>query len=125
MVGATDARGSVVPAEKMSRKMIAAREKSILLKGPGEAMRLLAPGASSTSDQYTKYWEQQEASRPDGKTMKEESANNQTFFGKKQHAPKLVAQTRYMPLEVEHRDAVQHGLMKGVGPMLKLGHGEK
>ena len=124
MVGATDRRGSVVPAEKMSRRLIAAQEESIRLKGPGEARRLLAPGQSSTSDQYTRYWEQQEASRPDGKTMREESAHNQTFFGKKEHAPKLVAQTRYMPLEVEHRDAVQRELMKGIGPMQKLGHGE-
>ena len=77
--------------------------------------------------------------------MKEESANNQCFFGKKEYQPKPVAQTRcvmrvrrggsewlsavalygrYMPLEVEHRDAVQHELMNGVGPMLKLGHGD-
>ena len=36
----------------------------------------------------------------------------------------MIAQTRYMPLEVEHRDDVQKELMKGVGPMLKLGHGD-
>ena len=112
MVGATDRLGRVVAAEKMSRKMIAAQEEAIRLKGPEDAKRLLAPGQSSTSDQYTKYWKMQEERRTDGKySMKEEKANNQTFFGKKQHAPKLVAQTRYMPLEVEHRDDVQKSLM--------------
>ena len=122
MVGAVDMRGSVVAAEKMSRKMIAAHEEAIRLKGPDEAKRLLAPGESSTSDQYTKFWERQEKTRVEGMGMKEASANHQSFFGKKEHAPKLVAQTRYMPLEVEHRDAVQKGLMNGVGPMLRGGH---
>jgi hypothetical protein len=177
MVGAVDSRGSLNAGEKMSRKMIAAHDEAIRLKGPDDAKRLLAPGESSTSDQYacpptllalcpaptvlgrappegsvlraaackgrgrcrgvvdvdgraprarryTKFWERQEARRIDGKSMKEESANNQTFFGKKQHAPKMVAQTRYMPLEVEHRDEVQKELMRGVGPMLKIGHGD-
>ena len=93
---------------------------------------LLAPGESSTSDQYTKYWEKQEAGRANGKnSMKEEKTNNQTFFGKKDAtgiyngaAPKVIAQTRYMPLEVEERDDVQKGLMAGVGPMLIGGHGD-
>ena len=39
-------------------------------------------------------------------------------------APKLVAQTRYMPLDVEDRDDVQKELMKGVGPMRSGGHAE-
>ena len=63
--------------------------------------------------------------------MKEEKTNNQTFFGKKDAtgiyngaAPKVIAQTRYMPLEVEERDDVQRGLMAGVGPMLIGGHGD-
>ena len=73
MVGAVDMRGSVTAAEKMSRKMIAANEEAIRLKGPDEAKRLLAPGQSSTSDQYTKYWERQVARRGDGLSMKEVS----------------------------------------------------
>ena len=93
---------------------------------------LLAPGESSTSDQYTKYWEKQEAGRANGNnSMKEEKTNNQTFFGKKDAtgiyngaAPKVIAQTRYMPLEVEHRDGIQKELMTGVGVMKKLGHAE-
>ena len=127
MVGATDARGSICAAEKMSRKQIKDHEEAIRLKGPDEAKRLLAPGQSSTSDQYTQYWKKQEEKRQEGKGMKESSANNDTFFGKKQHGAgvRMIAQTRYMPLEVEHRDEIQKELMRGaVGPMLKLGHGD-
>ena len=126
MVGAVDARGSITCAEKMSRKMIAQHEEAIRLKGPDEAKRLLAPGQSSTSDQYTQFWQKQEAKRQEGAGMKEASANNDVFFGKKQHGAgvRMIAQTRYMPLEVEHRDEIQKELMKGVGPMLKLGHGD-
>ena len=77
------------------RLQIKAQEEAIRLKGPEEAKRLLAPGESSTSDQYTKYWEKMEAKRAaEGRVgMKEETANNQTFFGRKEHAPKMVAQT--------------------------------
>ena len=47
-------------AEKMSRKQIKDRDEAIRLKGPDEAKRLLAPGQSSTSDQYTQFWKKQE-----------------------------------------------------------------
>ena len=129
MVGAVDARGSLTAAEKLSKKMIAAREEAIRLKGPDEAKRLLAPGESPNSgvDQYTKYWERQEERRLElrgSASMKEETANHQSFFGKRDHQPKLIAQTRYLPLEVEHRDSVQKELMKGTGVMKKLGHAE-
>ena len=60
MVGAVDARGSICAAEKMSRKQIKDRDEAIRLKGPDEAKRLLAPGQSSTSDQYTQFWKKQE-----------------------------------------------------------------
>ena len=128
MVGAVDARGSLNAGEKMSRKMIAQHEEAIRLKGPEEAKRLLAPGESPNSqDAYTKYWDRQEELRVQrGKNkndMKEDKANNQSFFGKRDYQPKPVAQTRYLPLEVEHRDSVQKDLIKGaVGPMKKLGH---
>ena len=103
--------------------------QAIRLKGPEEAKRLLAPGESPNSnDQYNKFWDRQEELREQhglSKTsMKEEKANHQHFFGKRDYQPKLVAQTRYMPLEVEHRDSVQKELMTGVGVMKKLGHAE-
>ena len=105
----------------MSRKLIRAQEEAIRLKGPDDAKRLLAPGASPNSgaaDQYNAYWDKQMERRQG--TMKEESAP----MHKKGAAPKLVAQTRYMPLEVDDRDAVQKRLMQGVGEMRAGGHAE-
>ena len=121
MVGAVDSLGRVTAAEKVSRKAIRSQEEAIRLKGPGEARRLLAPGESPNSnDQYNAFWDKQEAKRKEGRGMKEESAPMHVQGA----APKLVAQTRYMPLEVEDRDSVQRELMKGVGPMRRGGHAE-
>ena len=129
MVGAVDARGSICAAEKMSRRAIKQQEEAIRLKGPEEAKRLLAPGESPNSnDQYNKFWDKQEERRIQlhgSSSMKEEKANHQNFFGKRDYQPKQIAQTRYLPLEVEHRDSVQRELMKGTGVMKKLGHAEE
>jgi len=131
MVGAVDARGSLNAAEKMSRKAIASQEEAIRLKGPEETKRLLAPGESPNStDQYNKFWEKQEEKRAQRglskSSMKEESANNQHFFGKRDYQPKVIAQTRYMPLEHEHRDSIQQTQMKHVhaSPAARIGHTE-
>jgi hypothetical protein len=124
MVGAVDARGSLSVAEKVSQKMIRQQEEAILLKGPEEAKRLLAPGQSSNSfDQYNKYWEMQEKARGDNKGMKEETVPMHTVG----QQPKQIAQTRYMPLEVEHRDKIQVETMKGVqySTAKRIGHSEE
>ena len=59
-----------------------------------------------------------------GGSMRELSAPNTKFFGKDIVQPKLIAQTRYMPLEVEQRDDVQRSLMMAPDSSVKIGHRE-
>jgi len=128
MVGAVDSLGRITAAEKLSRKQIAAlkAEEVIRLKGPQEHLKLGYHDSANAPDQYNKYWDRQKAKQQltvHG-SMKEESAPNTKFFGKPIYQPKPVAQTRYMPLEVEHRDEIQHKLMKAVDSSVKGGHRE-
>ena len=128
MVGAVDSLGRVTAAEKLSRKQIAAikAEEVIRLKGPQEHLKLGYHDSANAPDQYNTYWDRVEKSRALTVTgsMKELSAPNTKFFGKEIVQPKLIAQTRYMPLEVEERDEVQRQLMKATPTSVKGGHRE-
>ena len=123
MTGAVDSLGRICAAEKMSRKQIAAlkAEEVIRLKGPQEHLKLGYHDSANAPDQYNQYWDKMKLVKT---TMKEESAPNTKFFGKPIHQPKQIAQTRYMPLEVEHRDEVQRQLMKAPDSSVKGGHRE-
>ena len=127
MVGALDSLGRIHAAEKISRKQIAAlkAEEVIRLKGPEEHLKLGYHDSANAPDQYNKYWDKVSEQRAlVGGSMRELSAPNTKFFGKDIVQPKLIAQTRYMPLEVEQRDDVQRSLMMAPDSSVKIGHRE-
>jgi len=115
MVGAVDSLGRVVAAEKISRKQILAlkEEEIIRLKGPEQRLKLGYHDSANAPDQYNQYWDKMKEVKPN---MKEESAPN----WKPSYQPKQIAQTRYMPLEEEYRDAAQKRQLKVKG--IKGGH---
>jgi len=127
MVGALDSLGRLHAAERISRKQIAAlkAEEVIRLKGPEEHLKLGYHDSANAPDQYNKYWDKVSDQRAlAGGSMRELSAPNTKFFGKDIVQPKLIAQTRYMPLEVEQRDDVQRSLMMAPDSSVKIGHRE-
>ena len=119
MVGAVDSLGRVTAGEKLSRRQVLAlqQEEVIRLKGPEDRLKLGFHDSANAPDQYNQYWDKVKERNPEG--IKEESAPN----WKPSAQPKLVAQTRYMPLEEDHRDQVQSHQLHQAG--IKGGHREE
>ena len=110
MVGALDRLGRMTPAERLSRRQMGAlqHEEVIRLKGPEESKLLGFHDSANAPDQYHQYWDRMKERIP---ASKEESAPS----WKKGAQPKLIAQTRYMPLEEEDRDHVQRAQLQQSG----------